>query len=209
MSDRFHSFDALCDVYKEGVDFAIINRIVSISEIVILAPHGGAIEYLTTELADEIVTDQYSFYSFVGLLDRKRARDLHITSHRFFELRMDDLLSRSKYALAIHGRKDKQELRAPGEVDDKDTIYLGGLDTWFIDLLDEQLRSSGFATRLSSHAFLARKPNNLCNRCQSGRGAQMELPLSLRRAFASSRSMRSQFVAATQTAIARRISSQL
>lgn len=207
MSDRFHSFEALCDVYTEGTDFAVVTRAVSGSEFVILAPHGGAIEYLTTELADEIADAWCSFYSFVGLLDRKRVRDIHITSHRFFEVRMDALLSRSTYALAIHGRKDMQTLGDLGEVDDKETIYLGGLDVKLIEFLDEQLKSSGFATRLSGHAFLARNPVNLCNRCQSGTGAQIELPLSLRDAFANSGSMKTQFVTATQKAIARRIGS--
>lgn len=208
MSDRFHSFNELCDVYIEGVDFAVVTRFVPGSEIVILAPHGGTIEYQTTELAEAIAGGKYSFYSFIGLVDRKRAKDLHITSHRFFEVRMDDLLSRSRYALAIHGRKDTQTVDGVGQLDDKDTIYLGGLDTRFIELLDEELRGAGFSTRLSGHAFPARNPVNLCNRCQSGRGAQLELPLSLRHAFANSASMTSQFVVATQNAIVRRIGSK-
>ena len=207
MTDRFHSFEELCEVYKEGTDFAVVTRFVTGAEVVIHAPHGGAIEYLTTELADEIAAAQYSFYSFIGLIDRNKARDLHITSHRFFEVRMDNLLSHTKYALAIHGRKDLQKLPVLGDVDDKDAIYLGGLDAKFIELLDEELRSSGFATRLSGHAFLAANPVNLCNRCQSGRGAQMELPLSLRHALANSGVLKAQFIAATQKAIARRVSS--
>ncbi|MDR6434003.1 poly-gamma-glutamate hydrolase family protein [Brucella pseudogrignonensis] len=205
MSDRFHSFEELCDVFAEGTDFEVVTRFVPGSKIVIIAPHGGTIEYFTTELAYEIAVEHYSFYSFVGLMDRKHARDLHITSHRFFEVRMDDLLSHSRYALAIHGRKDMQKLASLGELDDKDAIYLGGLDTQFIQFLDDELRKSGFATRSSGHAFLASNQDNLCNRCQSGKGAQMELPLSLRHAFANSGTLKSQFVAATQKAIARRI----
>ena len=54
------------------------------SHVIAIAPHGGKIEVLTSEIARRIAGSDFSYYSFTGAKPDHN-RDLHITSHRFDE----------------------------------------------------------------------------------------------------------------------------
>ena len=54
------------------------------SAYAIIAPHGGGIEPGTTELAEAIARNDFSFYTFEGK-KRTSNRDLHLTATRFDE----------------------------------------------------------------------------------------------------------------------------
>ncbi len=170
MADRFLNYDELAAQFEEGRDFGIeaIQKVGS--RFTVLAPHGGKIERGTSEIARLIAGEQYNLYLFEGRLSAGN-RDLHVTSHRFFEKRADDLLKATEFAIGVHGRRDQ---------DDKVSVFLGGLDEALIALLEGELNEVGFLTSVSGHPFPAKQPANICNRCISGRGAQVEIPHSLR-----------------------------
>lgn len=88
---------------REGSDFEIKTRKGSEASLV-MAIHGGTIEKGTTELADLVAGDKFSFYSFTGLTDDYLG--LHLTSTSFDEPRLAELTLIAKKCLSLHGLKD-------------------------------------------------------------------------------------------------------
>ena len=68
----------------------------------VLAPHGGAIEPGTSEIAAAVAGEDLSLYCFEGLKGRVHSR-LHITSHLFDEPECLALVAASDRVLAMHG----------------------------------------------------------------------------------------------------------
>lgn len=130
MADRYRSFNDLAANHRRGVDYDI--RVVDRgTQIVILAPHGGRIEPQTSQIAEAIARNHFSFYTFEALKNGSHG-DFHITSHRFDEPSAIDLLSRSWTAVAIHGRRN----------DGTDRIWLGGRAETLRDEIGASLRIS-------------------------------------------------------------------
>jgi phage replication-related protein YjqB (UPF0714/DUF867 family) len=65
MLDQYTNFQQLARAHMIGVDFEIRLREVP-GAILVLAPHGGAIEPGTSEIANAIAGKDYSFYAFIG-----------------------------------------------------------------------------------------------------------------------------------------------
>ena len=84
--DKYASFALLAEAETEGTDYRI-HTAPQPSPIVIIAPHGGAIEPGTSEIAAAIARNSYSLYCFEGLKPDRPHADLHITSERFDESR--------------------------------------------------------------------------------------------------------------------------
>ena len=65
MADIYCCYEMLRQNEREGVDYEVVtvteNRDPS---VVVMAPHGGDIEPHTSLLAEEIETDEFSFYEF-------------------------------------------------------------------------------------------------------------------------------------------------
>jgi len=191
MADKYSCFADLAAHEQDGVDYRVeIER--RNSPIAIIAPHGGKIEPMTTELAQLITGDHYNFYSFVGI-KKTGNRDLHVTSHHFDEPKCLELISGCDIVVAIHGRKDKE---------DQTVIYLGGLDRALSTYLSAGLQGAGFATQTSGHEFPAKNPANICNRGKRRIGVQLELPWTLRDGFRAKTELRQRFVRSVQLSIA-------
>ncbi len=107
---------------------------------------------------------------------------LHITSTRFYETAMDRLLAKADHVLAVHGRKDRAQVKG-NELHDPYRIYLGGQNTELLEKIKTHLNENGFQTLSQGHPFPASDPNNLCNRGPTKQGAQIELPWSLRQSL--------------------------
>jgi len=133
--DRYGSFSALCEWETAGVDYRIRFENRS-SDVLILAPHGGFIEPVTSQIAEQVAAQSFCFYSFEGLNAGRLHHELHITSEHFDEPVALGLVSKARIVLAIHGRMDG---------DDPQTSWVGGLDTPLRDLIVQALRQSGFA----------------------------------------------------------------
>lgn len=166
---KYRNYQQLMKEEQEGRDFLIHVR-EGTSDIAVIAPHGGGIEPGTMELADEIADSVHSFYCFEGI-KKTKSSDLHITSEHFNEPQGVDIVKRSKTILAIHGCKEDEEV-----------VYLGGLNTGIKEKIRRSLTQAGFAAEKSARAeLLGESRANICNRCHSGSGVQLEISKGLRK----------------------------
>jgi phage replication-related protein YjqB (UPF0714/DUF867 family) len=176
MDDTYSDFEALSRSELSGVDYGISVRR-ALRAFAVVASHGGGIEPGTTEVADAVASDRYSFYSFDGLKPFGNAR-LHLTSTRFEEPMCLSLVSQSNRVLAIHG--------AAGEVADAVT-FLGGLDEQLGGEVGAALQSQGFIVRVHPDPRLqGLEACNVCNRGDARKGVQLELSRKLRELFFAS-----------------------
>lgn len=137
--------------------------------VVMIVPHGGAIESGASELAFAIAGEQLSFAIFEGTKAAQN-RDLHITSTKFDEPRCADVVSRSRTAVAIHGENSQEA-----------TVFTGGADAMLRAHISNALEEAGFTVREHEKPNLQGKSRaNICNRGSSGVGVQLELSRGLR-----------------------------
>ena len=171
MADRFQNFHELTENAKLGIDYRIRMEDRG-TPIVVLAPHGGWIEPVTSKIAECVAGTEFSFYAFEAL--KKGAHgDFHITSHRFDEPKAVDLIGRSQSAVAIHGRKN----------DGSEAVWLGGRAKDLRDAIGSSLHDAGFEA--APNAELPGLDRwNICNRTLSSSGVQLELPRCLRNQLA-------------------------
>lgn len=170
MPDWYQSFEQLKEREQEGTHYRISHQWRA-SHIAIVAPHGGSIEPVTSEVAAAIAGDELNLYCFEGLLPRSEPHErLHITSSKFDEPACVHLVSRSEHVVTVHGMKELTE-----------RIVIGGLDDALKHAAYEELRASGYQSEIiASGRYSALSPMNICNRGRRGRGIQLELARDLR-----------------------------
>lgn len=188
MADRYQSFKELAANAQLDTDYRI-RALDRGSDVVILAPHGGWIEPVTSEIADAIAGTDLSFYAFEALRNGPHG-DFHITSHRFDEPVAVELVGRSWTAIAIHGRGN----------DGTDTVWLGGRATHLRDAVGASLRDAGFEAEINNKLPGLDKAN-ICNRTRSGEGVQLELPRRLRKLLAKDRELLQTFGEAVRNSV--------
>jgi phage replication-related protein YjqB (UPF0714/DUF867 family) len=190
--DLYRNYEDLEKARSEGKDYEItVLREGRSTDFIIFAPHGGKIERCTSEVAREVASNLYCLYLFEGTMTDRNAI-LHITSTNFNEPRGLEVIQSCKTAVAIHGRKDDG---------DTETVYLGGLDQQLVKNLATCLNEADFKTQIGGHKFPAVDPKNICNLCATGRGAQLELPKTLRDSLLADLPARSRLVLAITQAI--------
>lgn len=168
MPDKYSNFEALRKEKVEGRDYVITVRDNGRSRsVIVVAPHAGNIEPVTSTLAKEIACDDHCLYLFEGIMDGNNFAELHITSTHFDEPQALQIVSQCNTAVAIHGRRDDG---------DPETIWLGGLHREMVARIENQLKSRGLRTSSDGHCFPATDARNICNRGRSGRGTQIEVP---------------------------------
>jgi phage replication-related protein YjqB (UPF0714/DUF867 family) len=179
---RFESeYQCYADLAKaqvEGTDFSVCVRPRTDSSVAILAPHGGAIEFGTSEIARAVAGEEFNLYLFEGLRPSGNYRALHLTSHRFDEARCLALLSRCEHVVAFHG--------CSGETPQ---ALVGGLDEMLKIRVAEAIGTVGVEARTVAHRFLAIDPKNICNRGRRGLGVQIELTNAFRQQGPSNRNI--------------------
>jgi phage replication-related protein YjqB (UPF0714/DUF867 family) len=188
MSDRYRSIDELRSSEPRDA-WEIVHRRRS-SSALIIAIHGGKIEPGTREIAEAIAGPDHSMYAFVG----KKAggnSDLHVTSTRFRESVLMELLGESDIVLSVHGKRDG------GRPD----ILLGGLDRVLIDQLHGSRSSFRFSVD-GNQSLLGRDPENVCNLNRRRCGVQIEIPRTLRHSLIKDRNMLDCFAGVLRDAIA-------
>jgi phage replication-related protein YjqB (UPF0714/DUF867 family) len=170
--DVYRNFAELSEAESEGIDFRISAVKREGSRTVIVAPHGGAIEPGTSEVAKEVANNDLSLAIFEGI-KRKGNKHLHITSTNFDEPRCVELVQKSDTVVAIHG-EGSFEL----------SVFLGGRDDELGVQLKAVLERYGYAVKTHGnpdlHALVA---ENICNRGRHGVGVQLELSSGLRQTF--------------------------
>ncbi len=170
MADTYPNFAALEQHERSGIDYGVFVRRAE-PAFAIVAPHGGGIEPGTSEIADAIAFQRWSFYAFEGL---KRAgnRVLHITSTCFDEPMCLVLLSDTSRVVTIHGEESD---------DDGEGVFVGGRDLELGTSIGALLKAQGFDVRTHPDPNLqGLDPKNICNRGTAGKGVQLELSHSVR-----------------------------
>jgi phage replication-related protein YjqB (UPF0714/DUF867 family) len=179
MPDKYSSFKELSQNETAGVDYRISLRQAQVG-FAIVAPHGGGIEAGTSEIADAIAGEEFSWYTFEGLKSSGNT-SLHITSTRFDEPMCLTVIERSNIVVTIHG----EESEADGE-----GVFVGGLNHGLGTSLGDALKAKGFDVRQHPDPKLqGLEPKNVCNRGMAGEGVQLELSRNVRRAMFSSLSV--------------------
>jgi phage replication-related protein YjqB (UPF0714/DUF867 family) len=171
MADTYRNFAALARNERSGIDYGVLVRRAR-PAFAIITPHGGGIEPGTSEIADAIAHEKFSFYAFEGLKSSGNAV-LHITSTCFDEPMCLTVLGHSGVVLTLHGEHSE---------DDGEGVFLGGLDTRLGARIGKALTRKGFDVREHQDPDLqGRERKNICNRGTSGAGVQLELSLAVRR----------------------------
>lgn len=174
MTDKYANFAAL-KAAEPANAFCVSLRDVG-SPIVVVAPHGGGIEWGTSEVALAIAGSELSYYLFEGNKGSGN-KALHITSSNFDEPTGIALMRSASVVLTIHG-----------EGSEGNTVYLGGLNTAALSSLRSVLTQGGYEVRDHTNPELQGKNKwNICNVGRKGSGVQLELAAGLRGSFFASR----------------------
>ena len=167
--DKYKSYQSLKDSEQQDADYEILYS-GRPSKYIIMAPHGGGIEPGTTEIAEAIAGDTFSFYSFSGTKE-KGNKVLHIASERFDEPIGLTLVKSSGTAVTVHGCEGNDQY-----------VCLGGLNDELVEKISASLKKAGFPVKEEVQSHLTGKqPNNICNRSKEGKGVQIEISHGLRK----------------------------
>lgn len=192
MDNEFPNFAALKAVKIENIDYRIVvRRGARTGGAIVIAPHGGKIEPRTSLITETIAGCDLDMYCFEGLMPENN-RELHITSRNFDEATALDLLRTKSTVVAVHGRQDR---------DDLSTVYLGGKDAALVSEIAWCLHEADFQTQKDNHPFPGIQDSNIVNRGLTGKGAQLEVPFSLRRRLGNELDLLERFCGAVRKAI--------
>ncbi len=164
---KYCCFEQLSANESRGADYEVRLRHGS-SGIAVISIHGGMIEPGTSEIAEAVAGDEHTFYALRGI---KKAgnEDLHITSSLFDEPEALEIARRCETIISIHGCSGVEEV-----------VLVGGIDFTLRESIAERLRQGGFKTPGGTWNLRGLDERNICNRCRSGMGVQLEISRGLR-----------------------------
>ncbi|MFO7667499.1 MAG: poly-gamma-glutamate hydrolase family protein [Desulfobacterales bacterium] len=166
--DKYANYDDLKQHEIKGEDYVILSR-AGTSRIAVIALHGGGIEPGTVDIADALAGAEHSFYAFKGIKKKGNAV-LHISSTKFDEPEGIRIAEKAETVVSIHGCRSKY-----------DTVFVGGRNQNLKEKICHILEKAGFNSEISEKEGLhGQHPENICNRCLSGEGVQLEITRGLR-----------------------------
>ena len=172
----YKGFADLVKHQVRGKDYEIVALSRPASRVAVIAPHGGAIERGTSQIARALAADDYHLYLFEGIRSSNNYAALHLTSHYFDEPGCLAIVGQCPIVVTIHGCKGTDE-----------RVLLGGRNVALKSYLAAAIRSVGVAAETNGHAFPAMDANNICNRGLTGQGVQLEFSAALRGAATEAR----------------------
>jgi phage replication-related protein YjqB (UPF0714/DUF867 family) len=181
VGDSYRSFAELAEHEVEGNDWVRFYRNRG-SRLLVMAPHGGWIEPSTTELAQAIAGEEFSFYTFQGLKGGGN-QALHLTSHRFDEPVALAAVSQADQVVAIHGERSSEAF-----------VMVGGGGAELRNAVAGALGDAGFSVVEPRPGLRGMNPENICNRGLLGGGIQLEISEGLRAQLRENPGDQSQFV---------------
>ncbi len=166
--DAYANFAELEQNERAGEDYTILSR-ERVSKVAIMAPHGGGIEPGTVDIADVVAGSDYTFYAFKGI-KKTGNKILHITSNRYDEPIGLMISKNALIVISIHGCREKKEI-----------VFIGGKNQKLKQKIMDAFKTLGFRAVISEVPGLRGiSPENICNRCKSGQGVQLEISRGLR-----------------------------
>ena len=166
--DKYKNYAELEKNEREGEDYTILYRELD-SKVAIMAPHGGGIEPGTIDIADALAGSDYTFYAFKGI-KKTGNKILHITSNRYDEPIGLKISQNAYIIISVHGARGKGEM-----------VFIGGKNQELKQKIMHALRTAGFKAVISEVKGLCGiQSQNICNRCKTGKGVQLEISRGLR-----------------------------
>lgn len=144
-------------------------RTVSASKVLVSAPHGGGIEFTTTDIADKVAGSLYNFHTFRGLLPSGNFARLHVTSTKYDCPYLESVNQAGDYTMTIHGASGTEAI-----------TYVGGWDTAGMELVKAKLSAAGFRLEPPPLGLSGTGSLNITNRNSRGKGIQIETTTALR-----------------------------
>ena len=172
----YKGFADLAKYQVRSKDYEIVALSRPLSRVAVIAPHGGAIERGTSQIARALAGDDYHLYLFEGIRPSNNYATLHLTSHYFDEPECLAIVGQCPIVVAIHGCRGTDE-----------RVLLGGRNVALKSQLAAAIRRTGVTAETDGHAFPAMEPNNICNRGLTGQGVQLEFSAALRGAATEAR----------------------
>lgn len=169
MRDVYRSIPQLMAV--EGAHISILAATHGRSRVAILAPHAGRIEPMTGEIALAIAGREHRVYCFLGQAPARNSR-LHVTSTRFDEASLREVLRGSTTVLTVHGAAGCGRA----------VTYIGGRNASMAQRMGARLAAAGFHVEEPPPRLAGQSLRNIVNWTSSG-GVQLELSWELRQRF--------------------------
>lgn len=145
------------------------------SNILSFAPHGGGIEAGSSELALLISQKlDCNYFTFKGNLPSGNVK-LHVTSTRYDNPELLNLMRNIDYSISVHGYADNEYART----------LIGGSNVELKEIIKCHLRSRGFDVQDAPIHLAGIKLNNVTNKTKTGLGVQLELSTKQRKSFFS------------------------
>jgi len=167
--DRYRCFAELTqyETFSEDYRFDLKK---GASSLAVMAPHGGGIEFGTDAIAQSIADPDHTFWAFTGI-KKTGNQILHITSTRFDVPDALKIILAAQTVITIHG--------CHGEAS---VVHVGGRHSELKAQIRQSLCRAGFNAEISAKpALRGENPANLCNRCISRKGVQLEITKGLRK----------------------------
>lgn len=167
---EYPSMTALRKVEQAGVAYDLTWTITG-SPLIVVAPHGGAIELRTSEIASAIAGADHTQCQFKGKLPAgQNFPRLHVTSEHWDVEECLILIRQRTHALSIHGTAKAGRI-----------AYVGGRDTATGAEVAAALRAAGFSVVQPAPPDIAgTSPDNFVNKDADDAGVQLELTTDLR-----------------------------
>ncbi len=170
--DRFATYAELARVYREGIDYSIETAGRG-SKALVLAIHGGRIEWMSADLARAIAGTDLNLYIFEGMKPADNW-ELHVTSENFDEPRALAMAADAWWGISVHGFANANV----------SVVCVGGGNTDLASEVARHLRKVAvdrrpFEVHYPCAIFAGKRPTNIVNRPREG-GVQLELSTRLR-----------------------------
>lgn len=145
------------------------------SNVLSFAPHGGGIEAGSSELALLISQKlDCNYFTFKGKLPSDNVK-LHVTSTRYDNPELLNLMRNIDYSISVHGYADNEYART----------LIGGSNEELKEIIKCHLRNRGFDVQDAPTHLAGTKLNNVTNKTKTGLGVQLELSTKQRKSFFS------------------------
>lgn len=168
--DPYESFQQLIQHERDGYEIEFHER--GGSDLLVFSPHGGEIEPGTSEIV-EAFQGKYSTYLFEGT-KQENNRDLHITSTKFDEPILVQMIKTYPFSISIHGYKS-----------DRRHTLVGGTNEKMKRAVVRELKNRGFSAEIVQEGkwLSGTNPKNINNQNASGESVQLEISTAQREAF--------------------------
>ncbi|MEN6519648.1 MAG: poly-gamma-glutamate hydrolase family protein [Armatimonadota bacterium] len=161
---KYASFSELSREEKPDVDFRVAYR-PGRKSFLLTAPHGGAIEPGSTEIAAALAGDQFGLYTFNGL--KRDSSVLYLPSTNFDEPELVRVTNIYSTTISVHVISGTDRL-----------VYIGGRYRQLTSLISQSLKEKGYDVKPLPETSPAFSMSNFINKTAAG-GVQLEISSAL------------------------------